>query len=465
MGIQQRINYLYYTACWVAPLSIVGSCLTLRAIFYQYKDKRQLTTYQRLLLGISTSDLMLSTALAFGPIPMPAGLQDHGIPAFGTVSTCTAQGFFMQLGSASFVYSQMLMFYFVLVIKYNVTSKFLETRIEPIMHSIPIGFHGFTSLLGLALDVFNPSGVSCWVGGSPTGCEDDPEVECERGGNSVAIFGKWLVAFPFLFWSGWAIVWTILIAVTVYQQNRTRFQYQFGWSNTFAMQTTETNNQTNTTTINTRSSRIKNRMSISYGYARRESQSRLTDSGKGQTKLRQAITQAFLYGIWYINFTIWSCLNLAFSLAGRERDVLGKHFWLTAIALTLFPSQGLFNFVIYIRPTYLNIRETFPQQGRWFAVKESVWRPFATSQERARAASNNYNSSSGFRNNPEVQPNGDSCSQPVPGTGKESEKVNNMLSNDQSGIEIEETKESSNDVGHATILLPEEDVANIENYA
>ncbi|CAB9515167.1 expressed unknown protein [Seminavis robusta] len=373
-SMESKLNYLFFISCAIAPLSMVGSSLTLRAI---YHHDGPLTTYQRLLGGLSCCDWIMSLALAFGPLPMPSELQEYGVPgAHGTQQTCTAQGFLLHIGCGSFVYSAMLLFYFVLVIRYNVTSRFLVRRVEPVMHVLGVGFFGATAVVGLVWQIFNPSGVQCWVGAMPLGCEDDDAgIECTRGPN-VKIFGQWMLVYPYIFWVSFTIVCTMVIALTVYTQYRTRFAHVFKPTST---------GTTTTTPLPERSSSMYRMISFrtTPSSSVLNANNNNTTPSRGQEKLlKQAVIQSMLYGLWFLNFSIWALLSFCFHLAGTEMDSLGNHFWLTAIQLTLFPSQGIFNFVIYIRPTYLNIRRTFPTAGRWFAVKEAVWHPFASAQER-----------------------------------------------------------------------------------
>ena len=68
---------------------IIVEVLTTKAKLY--------TVYNRLLLAMSIVDIMASIAYMFSTIPAPKGSHEV-IWAFGTVQTCTAQGFFVQLG-------------------------------------------------------------------------------------------------------------------------------------------------------------------------------------------------------------------------------------------------------------------------------------------------------------------------------------------------------------------------------
>lgn len=60
------------------------------------KAKRS-TVYNRLLLGMSIADVMTSIGYMFSTFPMPTSVEE--LPwTFGTATTCTVQGFFVQLG-------------------------------------------------------------------------------------------------------------------------------------------------------------------------------------------------------------------------------------------------------------------------------------------------------------------------------------------------------------------------------
>ena len=335
---ETRLNYFFFVGCAVAPLSILGSSLILTTI-YRTRKGSKLTTYHRLLMGISIFDLFFSVALMFGPLPMPKGL---GIPgAHGNTRSCTAQGFFIHLGSASICYCQMLMAYYVLVIRYNMSDSCIARRFEPFMHCVPILFYSFTAVLGLFLEVFNPNGSVCLIGPYPPFCEDNPFVECTRGEKFGSAYLVYSLTYPFLGWTFLICVWLLVVIFTVAQKIRQSRRFVF------------------------------------------------QDNGAspGERQMRQAIVQCLLYAFWFITFSILTSLNLLFDEAGREYKSVDAQFWLIAFAVFFFPLGGLVNFLIFIRPFYLAIRKEVPSDGRWFAFREAIWYPSALSIERARRGS------------------------------------------------------------------------------
>ena len=72
-------------------LSFWGSCSILYDIIMRYRQKKRVTSYHRLLLGISVYDAVCSFSLGLSTWPIPRGTE--GIyAAVGTTQTCTAQG-------------------------------------------------------------------------------------------------------------------------------------------------------------------------------------------------------------------------------------------------------------------------------------------------------------------------------------------------------------------------------------
>eukprot|EP00529_Nitzschia_sp_RCC80_P036341 CAMPEP_0113500626 /NCGR_PEP_ID=MMETSP0014_2-20120614/32445_1 /TAXON_ID=2857 /ORGANISM="Nitzschia sp." /LENGTH=159 /DNA_ID=CAMNT_0000395007 /DNA_START=524 /DNA_END=1000 /DNA_ORIENTATION=- /assembly_acc=CAM_ASM_000159 len=61
------------------------------------------------------------------------------------------------------------------------------------------------------------------------------------------------------------------------------------------------------------------------------------------------------------------------SFSDKEIDVIGDEFWLGVVINFLFPLQGFFFFLIYIRPRYLTLRRE--NQRRWYAFYTAIIYP------------------------------------------------------------------------------------------
>lgn len=302
---QRRINYVLYAPCVLAPLSIIGSILTIVAVF---RSKRDFDTYSRLVTCIAVYDICLSTALSLGPFAIPASVGIDG--ANGTLQTCTAQGFFMNLGTASFAYSAMLMWYYVAVIRYSVKEKVMARYIEPCMHLLGSGYFLATSFIGLHWQIFSYAGTFCFVAAWPLGCTDKEEIECERGGEHEHLFGMWLLTVPYMAFTCLIILALLIVAVTVTTRYYKSQRFDF------------------------RSSVVRNRRS---SIASRQQQSSLS------RETLQVVTQCILYAVLFTNVMIWTTLGTILWLRGVEYNALTHPlFAIDSMALFFFPLQGFF---------------------------------------------------------------------------------------------------------------------------
>lgn len=169
-----------FLPCVTGTLSIIGSSLIVRKVIK--KPKRETNTYHRLLLGMSILDIPFSLSKALATLPVPA---DTGaIGAMGTPATCAAAGAFAQWGSIPPIYMASLSIYFMLKIRYNVSDSVMAKRYELFLHGAPWFICFVTCVVGLALEVFNPTvqpELGCWIGGYPHFCTILPWMECIRG--------------------------------------------------------------------------------------------------------------------------------------------------------------------------------------------------------------------------------------------------------------------------------------------
>eukprot|EP00980_Cylindrotheca_fusiformis_P031116 scaffold25830_cov162-Cylindrotheca_fusiformis.AAC.17 len=136
-------------------LSALGSSLILWDVFvFSKKNNRntRLTMLHQLVCGMSLFDVFSSIGNMFSTLPIPEyqyfELSSTSIPtgvygARGNSGTCTAQGFFLQLGYTSAFYNLALSVYYVLVIKKGMR----ETQLQRLKY----WFHVPTLLIGFGL--------------------------------------------------------------------------------------------------------------------------------------------------------------------------------------------------------------------------------------------------------------------------------------------------------------------------
>jgi hypothetical protein len=185
LSYQQKV-VLVLSKSVSATLSLIASSIIIYKLYLRFKKRPKttgvtsnsrssrndsITTYHRMILGISILDVIHSTSSAFSTLLVPPST--GAVFAHGTVGTCAVQGLFQQLTATIVIYMATLNTYFMLKIRYNVSDSIIQKRYELWFHAIPIAFFLITGVTGLSLKVFNAivlPELGCWLGGYPRGC-------------------------------------------------------------------------------------------------------------------------------------------------------------------------------------------------------------------------------------------------------------------------------------------------------
>mmetsp|Transcript_17893 Transcript_17893/g.32260 ORF Transcript_17893/g.32260 Transcript_17893/m.32260 type:complete len:670 (+) Transcript_17893:74-2083(+) len=171
-------------------LSVIGSSTIAYFLLVRDPSKRK-KVYHRLILGMAIADISSSVWLSLSTWPIPAS--SGVLWAVGTTKTCTAQGFFTQLGISSPLYNVSLSLYYVLAVRCNWKEPKLR-KIEPFFHLGPWMWALGTGITGLPLRIFNNANLWCWIADHP-----------ERNTNTN----------PYRWAFFYGPLWTTLIVVTV----------------------------------------------------------------------------------------------------------------------------------------------------------------------------------------------------------------------------------------------------------
>lgn len=144
------------------------------------------TTVTRILLPYQFSLLLNSIAYVLGTWPSPSGAPDVW-GASGTVQTCEAQGFILQLATQSGVpWDICLSVTYVLMVRYNWSHHRLR-RMEPYFHMFIWPFGLAAAIIPLRLELYNNNWEVCWIDSVPWDCEGSyrlgGETDCIRGDN------------------------------------------------------------------------------------------------------------------------------------------------------------------------------------------------------------------------------------------------------------------------------------------
>jgi len=143
-----------------AILSFFGSSYILWDVLHSSENRAKV--YHQLLFGIACFDMCTAVAWAFSTAPIPKDGYYYTFSIYGAEgndATCTAQGFFLQLGVTSVFYNVTLSAYYFMVIVKNSTERRLK-RARWILHGVPLifGFGFAFGLLPLYSGIYTPFG-------------------------------------------------------------------------------------------------------------------------------------------------------------------------------------------------------------------------------------------------------------------------------------------------------------------
>ena len=151
---------------FTGSLSLMGSAFIFQDVVFHKNFHR---VYHRLVLGLSCSDMIASVVNILSTWPIPRAEAVDGVYlAGGTTQTCTAQGFFNELGNlATPLYNASLCAYYVLVIRNGWAEDRIRSGAEPAMHAVPTAVAFLIAILGVPFRLYNNSGWLCWIAPYP----------------------------------------------------------------------------------------------------------------------------------------------------------------------------------------------------------------------------------------------------------------------------------------------------------
>jgi hypothetical protein len=305
MGRPSWINRaLYLIPFFSAPISLFSSMYVVYRILK--RGRQNIRPRDQLLLGLSFFDMCGSFGFSFSTTLAPAGALGNGnFPSYGTVGTCTAQGFFVQLGLGVTYYNASLCIYYLLTVRYRVTDGYISKCILPMIHLVVFTITFGLAIAALCLKLFNDAGVmGCWISHAYTICTADPQY-CDRGlrADEFAIY--------------FALIHVVLCFVFV----------------------------------------VVSMMLLFFSVRKLELRSRRWDfesaeSGGSMPLTRRTAETGMLYSASFIIVYLPTALlwTLDFGVEGENSPI---YISLLLLGVALLPLQGFFNMVIYTSPEWL----------------------------------------------------------------------------------------------------------------
>ena len=330
----------YRALVWVprvsAFLSIMGS---LFIIWDALRDKiKRKSVYHTLMVAMSVFDIFGSTAWGLSSLPIPQ-YDVYGNPASvygarGNDSTCTAQGFFIQLGYTSMFYNMSLSFYYLMVIRYSLREHQVNKyRVFIFLPPLIVGL----ALACAGIPHYENVLYGCYIAPPPIA----PDYV------NLVVFAVLPICV--------AILTLTVNMVAVYAAVRQQAIKASRWRGTPSLATTNAADlNTSAVSLNPTDShetptapRNSRTWSIRGSALFTRSLSSIRRTRKPQNAIdrmeRQTFWQAIAYlAAFYVTWPILLASNLS-------RDI-AVVFPFMIVALAMAPLQGFLNFVVYIRP-------------------------------------------------------------------------------------------------------------------
>ncbi|KAL7517032.1 hypothetical protein ACHAWX_001992 [Stephanocyclus meneghinianus] len=287
--------------------SLVGSTFIFQDILCHGTPSPTKRVFHRVMLGLSISDGIASVVNILSTWPIPKGTPGVYL-ASGTTATCTAQGFFNELGNlAAPLYNVSLCVYFVRKICDGLTEDDIRSKDEKFMLSAPAVIAATIAVLGLVFDLYNNSGWLCWFAENPPGCAKSVNTDCIRGEHAETF--RWIHQ---------AFVWTAICFIG-YQMYSIYRYVKVQERNQYVEATDEDGRQ------------------------------------RGTNAKKVAIQAALFVGALYLTWFFTTVARIYQNITGHNNFVL------QLLMAVFFPLQGFFNAFIYIRPRYLRAKSRNPQ--------------------------------------------------------------------------------------------------------
>ena len=303
---------------------------------------------QRQLLALSLADIITSTSFIVQPFMLPRWT---GYPfGWGNSITCTIAGCMTQMGmtlvaGCNCAISVTFFLRIRLGWKERRISNWFEIPADVIIVSAALAM----TLAGVFFECYNPNQTLhiCIVTEIPFACLARDEVECLRGAQSPNIHIAQVI---------WMLLLTVSSVICVLSVNL------FVRRRTLA-----------------------------------SSRQSLGARSVMQRRVRLTARQAVLYSFVYLNMTFWLVVTLAIALKRADKD--RDSFLFTVLLWVFFPSQGIFNFLVYTYPTVQQRQEAMSlaaSAGRrstpslWRAYIDTLWEGMrSSSSPHARPAGTN----------------------------------------------------------------------------
>lgn len=200
---------LAYLPKFPAIISFLSSVCVIVSVSRSNKKKKKM--YHRIACVMAFYGILQSCIFMIGTTAFPKNTpQVKG--AAGTYSSCTVQGFFVQLTMAIPYYYSSLSVYSFLAIRNDFNQEriaWVEKWIHGIVHILTVP----SAVYLVPKDAYNPSGPFCWISRFPLDCGPKTGVTCIRSSPRSLVYSTCFVAIP----AGLSAVMSFVIMARIYR--------------------------------------------------------------------------------------------------------------------------------------------------------------------------------------------------------------------------------------------------------
>ncbi len=327
-----------------AGLSLIGSSTIVFKILRNLCTTKTTTPYDRIILGLSSCDIVSSITYGIGPFLLPAETSQR-IWAFGNERTCQGLGFLMQLSCIWAIwYNCILSFYYLLTVRFRVKREVFCRKYELWMHLSGILFFPITSVTGYYARWYGEQALTmtCWV----------------RFGDNAELVSYVYAGIPLAVTYLSLIINNIVIYVYLRKSLLTAPLQSKYFTTTSDDEDVECNENDSS-----HLSVVETEDFVSLAMVQRQ----LT---------KEAATQGLLYVVSFLlTATPVFVLQVLDGSFAFEEDDQGRIYPLLVMNAMLMPLQGFFNVFIYVRPTYSRFRAANVDKSRWNVFKQALFDP------------------------------------------------------------------------------------------
>lgn len=316
------------------------------------------SAYYRLMLAMSTSDFVVSFAWFCTTWPIPKDENVIDTPSdivygnVGTQQACTVQGFFIQLGIITPFYNAILALYYYLTIRCEWKEKDFKCKVEYAGHFVSISWGLGTSIAGLVMELFNNSRVWCWIAPYPSGCGGEDGPECVRGINATQL--RWVFYYGPL----WVMIFLValfmsLVYAYVKGLDNKMDKYTSPYQNNASNRATPARSSGATSSTEMGAKPVKrNLMKRTFSFSAKSADALEQKRQRRNERSKAVANQGLFYASTFALVWVFGTIVRAMQLANKPAP------WALVFLFAVFtPSQGFFNFLVYVRPRLIKYFE------------------------------------------------------------------------------------------------------------